>query len=99
MLRDDWSTDDVSLKKWERGVANSNAHKREGQNVCYGDGHVTFEKRPDVGVRNDNIYTIEAGGSTPEESRRRGIMMSGMGEGKPQNANDSYLVNDDERGD
>jgi hypothetical protein len=29
----------------------------EGQNALYSDGHATFERRPIVGVDNDNIYT------------------------------------------
>ncbi len=30
----------------------------EGQNCLYADGHATFEKRPVVGIDNDNIYTV-----------------------------------------
>jgi prepilin-type N-terminal cleavage/methylation domain-containing protein len=37
--------------------ANSQNHGGEGQNCLYQDGHVTFEKRPIVGVNFDNIYT------------------------------------------
>ena len=40
---------------------NSRNHNREGQNVVYVDGHVSFEKRPIVGVSFDNIYTIQTG--------------------------------------
>ncbi|MFH0983382.1 MAG: prepilin-type N-terminal cleavage/methylation domain-containing protein [Planctomycetota bacterium] len=29
----------------------------EGQNILFGDGHVTFERKPIVGVDQDNIYT------------------------------------------
>ncbi|MHC4265244.1 MAG: type II secretion system protein [Planctomycetota bacterium] len=35
---------------------NSNSHQREGQNVLYVDAHVTFEKHPNVGIENDNIW-------------------------------------------
>ena len=36
---------------------NSRNHSLEGQNCLYQDGHVSFEKRPIVGVNYDNIYT------------------------------------------
>jgi prepilin-type processing-associated H-X9-DG protein len=45
--------------------ANSNNHKKDGQNVLYGDGHVEFQAscysgsfRDDVQYR-DNIYTAD----------------------------------------
>lgn len=41
--------------------ANSPNHDRDGQNVLYGDGHVTFEQNPFVGVKGDNIYTSQSG--------------------------------------
>jgi prepilin-type N-terminal cleavage/methylation domain-containing protein len=36
---------------------NSRNHNTEGQNVLFADDHVDFEKKPLVGVNNDNIYT------------------------------------------
>ena len=46
--------------------ANSNNHKKDGQNVLYGDGHVEFQASPysgsfrdDAGYR-DNIYTADS---------------------------------------
>ena len=30
----------------------------EGQNCLFADGHVTFEKRPCIGIDRDNIYTV-----------------------------------------
>jgi len=36
---------------------NSRNHNLEGQNTLFQDDHVTFEKRPIVGVNYDNIYT------------------------------------------
>lgn len=36
---------------------NSRNHNGEGQNVLFVDGHVDFNKKPIVGVNNDNIYT------------------------------------------
>ena len=32
------------------------AHQREGQNVLFQDGHVTHERWPNCGIRNDNIW-------------------------------------------
>jgi len=40
--------------------ANSENHERDGQNVLYGDGHVTWNKNPFCGVAGDNIYTNRA---------------------------------------
>jgi prepilin-type N-terminal cleavage/methylation domain-containing protein/prepilin-type processing-associated H-X9-DG protein len=37
-------------------VFNSAAHQREGQNVLFNDGHVTFSNTANVGIDNDNIY-------------------------------------------
>jgi len=46
--------------------ANSINHKRQGQNVLYGDGHVTFVTTPFSGMQGDNIYSraaVDAGGN------------------------------------
>ena len=37
-------------------TGNSAAHDREGQNVLYNDIHVKFEKYPNVGINQDNIW-------------------------------------------
>jgi prepilin-type N-terminal cleavage/methylation domain-containing protein/prepilin-type processing-associated H-X9-DG protein len=37
-------------------VYNSFAHQREGQNVLFADGHVSFSKTANVGIDNDNIW-------------------------------------------
>jgi len=50
--------DPQSQNKWKQQIGNSRPHDREGQNVLYADSHVSFEKRPDVGYGNDNIYTM-----------------------------------------
>ena len=41
-------------------AANSPNHEGDGQNVLYGDGHVSFEQNPFVGVQRDNIYTAKS---------------------------------------
>jgi len=83
--------------QWNQQIGNSSAHtqddkkgRRQGQNVLFGDGHVTFERRPDVGVKYDNIYTI--GGDT-EEDRRVGTAPTGKSIDSV-NSEDSLLVND-----
>ena len=39
-------------------MGNSITHQRDGQNVLFRDGRVTFEKRSYCGVGQDNIYTV-----------------------------------------
>ena len=80
--------------------ANAQPHEREGQNVVFADGHNSFEKTSDVGVKNDNIYTAQAvtisstapfgwrGGQVPITVDRSGT------DETPQRADDSVLVND-----
>ena len=36
--------------------ANSRNHDQDGQNILYGDGHVSWESNPFVGVNRDNIF-------------------------------------------
>ena len=91
----DW--ENASIDKWETKVGNSATHEREGQNVAFGDCHVLFERRPDVGVRNDNVY-VPFDGSTDfnETARRRGVAPIMDSHGKTNK--DSLLMNDDVRG-
>ncbi|MHC5060951.1 MAG: type II secretion system protein [Planctomycetota bacterium] len=113
----DWANDDPlrdSSTAWQVQITNSQPHGREGQNVLYGDGHATFEKRPDVSYQNDNIYTMFATtggeGIYNEYDRRTGLNRptaaptvmptSGNGPGSyPRTDEDSVLVNDDRKGD
>ncbi len=60
LIADDWSG--RSVKKAQIQAANSSYHDHEGQNVVYGDGHSSYEKRSDVGVKHDGIYTYQSGG-------------------------------------
>jgi prepilin-type N-terminal cleavage/methylation domain-containing protein len=90
------------LEKWEEQIANSNAHMREGQNVLYNDGHVAFEKRADIGVQNDNIYTQRRGDGTSNDQfdlRVGGANPKKVGNGNVdvKTSDDNVLVNDDER--
>jgi prepilin-type N-terminal cleavage/methylation domain-containing protein/prepilin-type processing-associated H-X9-DG protein len=40
--------------------ANSQNHEKEGQNVLFGDGHVTYQLTPFCGKNRDNIYTNQS---------------------------------------
>ena len=67
LLSNDWSMN-AQVEKSQTQAANSIHHGRgghkygEGQNVLFGDGHNAYEKRSDVGVRHDGIYTYQSGG-------------------------------------
>jgi len=37
---------------------NSNNHNRRGQNVLFRDGSVDFMKRRDIGIQQDDIFTL-----------------------------------------
>ena len=101
-----WDTT-LTFQKWQIQKANAYPHGREGQNVLYGDGHANYEKTADVGVKHDNIYTIQnatqvaAGGTDAEMGIRRGLGAGNyvwMDEAlvQPTSNNDSLLVNDDD---
>jgi prepilin-type processing-associated H-X9-DG protein len=69
-------------------AGNAVAHKNEGQNVLFVDGHVSFEESPTCGIYDDNIYTFWAGG----DGRRGGMPVPFASE--PADRLDSLLVND-----
>ena len=111
---DTW--DDTPLRDsttaWQIQIANSQPHGREGQNVLYGDGHASFEKRPDCSYQNDNIYTMFARTAGPpsfnEYDRRTGMNRPAGAEtvlpsaphaqgSFPRSSEDTLLVNDDRR--
>lgn len=49
------SNNPLDPKTW-----NSANHEGDGQNVGFADGHAEFQRRPDVGQRDDNIYSMSA---------------------------------------
>ena len=51
-------------------VANSKNHGGQGQNVLFGDAHVSFCTRNDVGVANDNIYTYSGNPVTKKTGKQ-----------------------------
>ncbi|HUU18859.1 MAG TPA: hypothetical protein VMW72_17035 [Sedimentisphaerales bacterium] len=69
-------------------AGNAVAHKNEGQNVLFVDGHVSFEESPACGIYDDNIYTFWDGG----DIRRGGVPIPRYCE--PGDRLDSLLVND-----
>ncbi|HML73297.1 MAG TPA: hypothetical protein PKB02_02255 [Anaerohalosphaeraceae bacterium] len=53
-------------------AGNTVYHGRYGNNVLYADGHVAWETRSDVGIRNDNIYTYWSTDKEPTKQDIRG---------------------------
>jgi prepilin-type N-terminal cleavage/methylation domain-containing protein/prepilin-type processing-associated H-X9-DG protein len=110
-LRVEWLDEDPpdplrdSTTAWEVQITNSQPHGREGQNVLFGDGHASFEKRPDISYQHDNIYTQFSGWSPFSELAKRTGSNPAPGRIDPMPGNPSYpksdedslLVNDDSR--
>jgi len=71
-------------------IGNSEAHQRDGQNVLFVDGRVSFQRRPTCGVGNDNIYTIAS--DTTEQGRAKGRRPRVYDPAQPLNRRDSMLV-------
>jgi hypothetical protein len=71
-------------------IGNSDAHQRDGQNVLYLDTHVSFQKRPNCGIDDDNIYTIAS--DTSEAGRMKGRPPRVYNQIEPLNRRDSMLV-------
>ncbi len=94
---------DVQLVDIEM-VTNSASHQREGQNVLFNDGHVSFERRPTVGIQSDNIWTYWST-RPPSDEDRQGVLNPTQWQTKlvppatptigPLDENDAFLVNDD----
>lgn len=62
--------DPVELSYQDPGKRSScSAHQRDGQNVLFNDSHVKFERFPNCGVNNDNIYNYW-GTKTPLPQQR-----------------------------
>ena len=77
----------------------------EGQNALFSDGHVTFAKRPTIGIDNDNIYTLmddewannfgRIHGNTPHEAPTQGEPYPGQdafGQGAGRYASTDSLI-------
>jgi prepilin-type N-terminal cleavage/methylation domain-containing protein/prepilin-type processing-associated H-X9-DG protein len=90
---------DNAVQRWEIEKANAYPHGREGQNVLFADGHSSYEKTADVGVKHDNIYTVRNTSGSGEDVQRVGRAVYAIDNAsQPEGSDDSYLVNDDARG-
>ncbi len=75
------------------------SHQRDGQNVLFNDSHVKFERFPNCGVNNDNIYNYW-GTATPLPVQRElgtfwpDIQTAYGGNWHPYAEEDSVLVNE-----
>lgn len=85
---------------------NAAAHQREGQNVLFSDMHVTFEKYPNCGVENDNIWKFWVSETIPQSGIRQlgsgvypcnssGYISPGLATNTPKSEKDAFLVNED----
>lgn len=105
-LAPSWDTTDNRYLDEDK-TGNAAPHQREGQNVLFNDIHVNFEKYPNVGIDNDNIWKHWPSTDTPDAEGRElceggepeaaVTTGAGVGEGEPQSYEDAYLVNEDQR--
>jgi prepilin-type N-terminal cleavage/methylation domain-containing protein/prepilin-type processing-associated H-X9-DG protein len=75
-----WTTDYLDPDR----VYNAFPHQREGQNVLFNDGHVTFENLANVGLDNDNIWQKWPNTNTnAKPSTRQALQAGGYFPAKP----------------
>ncbi len=75
---------------------NSANHDRDGQNILYGDGHVSFENSPFVGVNRDNIYTTSDTTGLTTGSTNASALLTSSTLVSPVDGNDSVLLPTDD---
>jgi hypothetical protein len=84
-------------------TGNSACHQREGQNVLFNDQHVTFEKTPNCGIANDNIWKMWETDDPPDDAEGRELGLSpycgvltqqGQASFGPKAEKDAVLVNE-----
>jgi len=86
-----WARFDPSASDSEgTRIGNSDAHRREGQNVLFLDGSVIFHRRPTCGLDNDNIYSIAA--DATKAGRAKGRRPQVYGSTESLSRRDSALV-------
>ena len=83
-------------------AGSSAAHERNGQNVLFNDQHVAFEKYPNCGINNDNIWNFWPSATPDQQQKELGdlstTMPSSVGDGSQSQAPaDAYMVNEDQR--
>jgi prepilin-type N-terminal cleavage/methylation domain-containing protein len=99
-----WSTDTNPQGEYADDdlTGNSAAHQRDGQNVLFNDSHVRFERFPNVGIDNDNIWkywgniipTEEKDKQVGDKPTRKQEPSTNVGEGWLLSEKDAYLVNE-----
>ncbi|MEN8128468.1 MAG: prepilin-type N-terminal cleavage/methylation domain-containing protein [Planctomycetota bacterium] len=95
LAQDPQNTDRNILK-----LGNFQFHKKrteklgQGQNVLFADGHSSFEKQPNVGVKWDNIYTYWSTEENPTEQDKQGgtAPTNRSPENDAKTEDDSFLV-------
>lgn len=75
-------------------LGNGQFHDGMGQNVLWADGHTSFEKEPNVGVKRDNIYTFWSAEENPTEQDIQGgtAPTSRSPENDAKSKDDSFLA-------
>lgn len=104
-----WETDDMSLRQKIQdilklsnslnnlaytGPLEKKAIYSEGQNVLWNDGHSSFEKQANTGVKYDNIYTFWSTEENPTEQDKQGgtAPTSRSPENNAKSKDDSFLA-------
>ncbi|MBE0534608.1 MAG: hypothetical protein IH624_02985 [Phycisphaerae bacterium] len=78
---------------WGHRAANSSNHNHQGQNVLFGDGHSSFEKASDVGIKEDGIYTYWPSAGAGDGEKRVGQNPTARDpENDARAAEDSFLA-------
>lgn len=71
---------------------NSLSHEGKGQNVLFLDSHVSFEKRPFVGIAEDNIYTRQTLEDPEDRAKGQIPVFYDAIASQPRNRRDSVLL-------
>lgn len=90
--------EDMTPTDWR--PSNSVNHRKkgqkyaDGQNVLFADGRASYEKQPNVGVNNDNIYTFWSTEENPIEQDKQGgtAPTSRSAENDAKSKDDSFLA-------
>ena len=82
------------------GTSNSAAHQYDGQNVLFVDIHVTFERYPNCGISNDNIWGYWSSLDMQQDQQKQVLCMGTNGpdgvedDRGPVSERDAYLVSE-----
>ncbi len=95
-----WTVGTVTEYRDKDRKVNSACHQFEGQNVLFNDHHVSFEKYPNVGINEDNIYLYWPNPTPNTYDREVGWeqdKLFNLGDNDPQDLRDAFLVNEKNR--